>query len=84
MSASEQPRPPFKSVPTLGRGPAACVARELDASELALGDRERAQGHAKLIRNLLRSERSLGAKQAVGASRRYDGASRPRLQPADP
>ena len=50
--------------------------------ELALGDGERAQGHVKLIGDLLSDERSLGAEQAVGANQRHDSATRPRLRPA--
>jgi hypothetical protein len=69
--------------PTSGYGQAACVARETErAGELALGDREGAQGYVKLISDLLRGERSLDAKQAAGANERYDGATRPRLRPA--
>ena len=59
------------------------VAHEVEhASELALGDRERAQGHVKLIGDLLSGERSLRAEPAADASQRDDGAGRPRLRPA--
>ena len=43
---------------------------------------KRAQGHVKLIGDLLSGERSLRAEPAADASQRDDGASRPRLWPA--
>ena len=47
------------------------ASREVDhASELALGDRERAQGNVKLVSDQLSRERSLHAEAAVDASQR--------------